>query len=189
MHSNASFIETPRRGVSTPQHEPSDADRNAGGLSPAPVSVSLPFMGNKKADHKGSALRWIKDMQTMVVIPIIGRKGVLGLIIGIYQRRDALQCVFTGKDKKVMEGIAHQVSTAIEETSLYKKSLERTMELSHKIETIQVMHEIDRSILSTLEIQDILETITQMISKVIPSDRVTVVLVDRERGGIGSYVA
>jgi len=94
-----------------------------------------------------------------------------------------MQCVSTGKDKEVMEGIAHQVSTALEETRLYKECIDNTMELSHKIETIQVMHEIDRSILSTLETQEILETISSMVTRLIPADRVTVALIDRERGG------
>lgn len=82
-----------------------------------------------------------------------------------------------------MEGIAHQVSTALEETRLYKESIDKAMELSRKIETIQVMHEIDRSILSTLETQEILETISSMVTRLIPADRVTVVLISRERGG------
>ncbi len=82
-----------------------------------------------------------------------------------------------------MEGIAHQVSTALEETRLYKESIDKAMELSRKIETIQVMHEIDRSILSTLETQEILETISSMVTRLIPADRVTVALIDRERGG------
>ncbi|MBU6392760.1 MAG: GAF domain-containing protein, partial [Planctomycetes bacterium] len=94
-----------------------------------------------------------------------------------------MQCVSTGKDKEVMEGIAHQVSTALEETRLYKESIDKAMELSRKIETIQVMHEIDRSILSTLETQDILEAISSMVTRLIPADRVTVVLISRERGG------
>lgn len=133
--------------------------------------------------HSDASLQWIKDVQTMVVIPIIGRRGIIGLIIGIYQRRDALQCVSTGKDMEVMEGIAHQVSTVLEEKRLYKEAIDKETELSHKIETIQVMHEIDRSILSTLETQEILETITSRVTRVVPAESVTVVLVDRERGG------
>ena len=90
---------------------------------------------------------------------------------------------FTEKDMRIISGISNQVSIALEQARLYKESVDKTMELSHKIETIQVMHEIDRSILSTLETQEILETITSMVTRLIPAERVTVVLVDRERGG------
>lgn len=51
----------------------------------------------------------------------------------------------TERDKKVMLGIAHQVSTALEQARLYKETTDKSMELSHKIETIQVMNEIEHS--------------------------------------------
>ena len=50
------------------------------------------------------------------------------------------------------------------------------------------MHEIDRSILSTLEPQEILEKAATMINRLIPCDGVTVAMVDRERMGF-VYVA
>lgn len=117
------------------------------------------------------------DVGTMVAIPLMGRKDHLGLILGIYQK----SLEVTERDKRVMEGIAHQVSIALDEARLYKESIDRAMELSHKIETIQIMHEIDRGILSTLEPREILETVTRLIAKVIPCDRTTVVNVDKER--------
>lgn len=46
------------------------------------------------------------------------------------------------------------------------------------------MHEIDRSILSTLESDEILETVIRLISRVVPCDRATVVIVDNERKGV-----
>lgn len=130
--------------------------------------------------HCYTSLPWCKEYATMMVIPIIGRKGILGLIIEAYKSSKAL----TEKSKRIMEGIAHQISIAMEETRLYKESINKAMELSRKIETLQIMHEIDVSILSTLDIHDMLETIVLMVSRVVPSDRVTVALVDEERGGL-----
>lgn len=129
--------------------------------------------------HCYASLPWCKGYATMMVIPIIGRKNILGLIIEVYKSSKEL----TEKSQRIMEGIAHQVSTAMEETRLYKESINKAMELSHKIETLQIMHEIDIGILSTLDIHDMLETIVLMIPRVIPSDRVTVALVDKEKGG------
>src|SRR3990172_8789324 len=131
-----------------------------------------------------SAFSWLPDINTLAVIPLIGKTQYLGLIIGTYLGTDFKSVPsFTDRDKKVMQGISHQVSTALEEARLYKETVNKSMELSHKIETIQVMHEIDRSILSTLEAEDILETVTRLISKVISCDRATIVLVDNERQG------
>jgi len=90
---------------------------------------------------------------------------------------------FTEKDMRIISGISNQVSIALEQEQLYKESVDKTTDLSHKIETINVMHEIDRGILSTLDTQEILETISSMVTRLIPAERVTVVLVDRERGG------
>jgi putative nucleotidyltransferase with HDIG domain/PAS domain S-box-containing protein len=129
--------------------------------------------------HYYAPLPWCKGYATVMVIPIIGRKGILGLIVEFYKSSTGL----TEKDNMIMEGIANQVSTAVEETRLYKESVNKAMELSRKIEMLQIMHEIDISILSTLDIHDMLETIVLMVSRVIPSDRVTVALVDEERGG------
>src|SRR3990172_9461313 len=122
---------------------------------------------------------WLPDINTIAIIPLIGKTDNLGLIIGMYKTSKE----FTDRDRKIMQGISHQVSTALEQASPYTDSINKSMELSHKIETIQVMHEIDKSILSTLEAQEILETTTRLIGKVIPCDRATVVLVDRERQG------
>ncbi len=129
--------------------------------------------------HCYTSLPWCKEYATVMVIPIIGRKHVLGLIIEVYKSSKEL----TEKSKRIMEGIAHQVSATIEETRHYKESMNKAMELSRKIEMLQIMHEIDISILSTLDIHDMLETIVLMVSRVVPSDRVTVALVDEERGG------
>ena len=138
-----------------------------------PVIISQPL------NLSTSALNWLPDIKTITVVPLIGKTDYLGLIIGIYKTSKE----FTERDKKLMQGISHQVSTTLEQTSLYTDSINKAMELFHKVETIQVMHEMDRSILSTLESQEILETTTRLIGKVIPCDRATVVLVDRERQG------
>ncbi len=131
-------------------------------------------------------LQWIADINTIAVIPLTGKKDYLGLIVGIYQAGKGLKSAlteFTERDINLMQGISHQVSVALEEASLYKESTDRAMELSHKIETIKVMHEIDRSILSTLASTEILETVTRMIGRLIPCDRATIALVDKEREG------
>ena len=48
-----------------------------------------------------------------------------------------------------------------------EESMEKTIDLSRRIEMISVMHEIDRSILSTLEPREILEKAVTMINRLI----------------------
>ncbi|MBI5892957.1 MAG: PAS domain S-box protein [Deltaproteobacteria bacterium] len=137
---------------------------------------SAPFMG---ADPASKPVPWLKDFNTMVIIPLLGRKKHLGLIISIYKK----PVEFNDRDKKIFKGISNQVSTAVEEAWHYKEGIDKAMELSHKIETIQVMNDIDKTILSTLNPQEILETASRMISRLVSCDRVTIALVDNEKKG------
>jgi putative nucleotidyltransferase with HDIG domain len=127
---------------------------------------------------------WIPNIKAISLIPLIGKEGYLGLIIGVYNNTVKTE----ERDIKIMNGIARQVSIALEDARLYRESLNKSIELSQKIETIQVMNEIDRSILSTLKSQEILETIIMMIARLIPCDRATIALVDKERQGF-TYAA
>ncbi|WKZ18401.1 MAG: HD domain-containing phosphohydrolase [Candidatus Jettenia sp. CY-1] len=120
--------------------------------------------------------QWIKDIRVMAIIPMIGRASYLGLIIVIYKDPRLI----TERDEKIMEGISHQVSIVLGEVKHYKESIRKTMELSYAMETIQVLHKIDKSIRSSVELQEILETATHMISKIISCERVTIILVDKE---------
>ncbi len=131
---------------------------------------------------EGGLYKWVKDIDTVAVIPLLGRMDYLGLLVCIYRKSNQRGAAeFSDRDKKLLQGIASQVSTALEEARLHKHSIDKAMELSHKIETIQTMHEIDKSILSILEPREILEITVNMITKVIPCESATVTLVDREK--------
>ncbi|MBI5343788.1 MAG: PAS domain-containing protein, partial [Deltaproteobacteria bacterium] len=127
---------------------------------------------------------WLDGVDTIALIPLSGREGALGLLVCIYAGKAASKgASFTNRDKDLMYGISQQVSTALEEARLYKGSIDRAIELSRSIETVRTMHEIDKSILSTLEPQEILEIAVAMLSRLVPCDRATIALADREKGG------
>lgn len=130
-----------------------------------------------------SFLRLITDPKRIIVISIKGKNGNRGLLICIYAGPVQPIQQFTERDETLVRGIANQVSIGLQNTILYKNSINRTLELSRKIETIKVMHDIDKSILSTLNPQEILETAINMISRIISCDRATVVLADYEKKG------
>lgn len=148
----------------------------------APVVIPVAGLKNEGLGTEApqsTIFPWLPDFNTVVLIPLIGKEGCLGFVGAIFTHTRE----FTEKDMRIMNGISGQVSTALEQARLYRESVNKTMELSHKIETIQVMNEIDRSILSTLNPGEILETVVMTVSRVIPCDRVSVVLVDGERQG------
>jgi HD-GYP domain-containing protein (c-di-GMP phosphodiesterase class II) len=123
---------------------------------------------------------WMNGGPAMfVAIPLAGKTDRLGLLIALYRTMRS----FTERDRQIVEGLSRQASLALDEAHLYRTAMERSLELNHKIETLQVIHEIDRSILSSLEPQEILETTTRNISRVVPCDRAGILLVDRDRQG------
>ncbi len=122
---------------------------------------------------------YIRDINTIAIIPLSGKKEFLGFISCIYRKKPEI----SEKDTKVMQGISNQVSTALEQARLYRESLDKSMELSHKIETIQVMNDIDRSILSTLRSNEMLETVIMMIGRLIFCDTASIILIDKEKKG------
>lgn len=137
-----------------------------------PVILTVPFPATNFFD-------WFPDVKTITLIPLLGREYPLGMIIGIYNK----EIEITERERKVMLGISHQVSAALEEARSYRDALDRAMELSRKIATIQVMHEIDKNILSTLNSEDILEITARMVSQVVSCDRVAIMLADKEKMG------
>lgn len=151
----------------------------------------LEYFGEPGADRPdgphmmgaGEALWWAAGAKTAVSIPLSVHEAHLGLLVCIY-RENRFPGGIKGRDAEIMAAIKSQVSIALEEARLYKDSLDRTMDLSRKIEVIEAMHEIDKAILSTLDAQEVLETSVHMISKVLPCDRATIALADKEKGGM-----
>ncbi len=128
---------------------------------------------------EGSFLSRIKGIHTMFQVPLRGRKGCLGLLIGLCAG-DFPACATGERYRRILKGVSNIVSTALEEAINYKNSVDRAMELSRRIETIQVMHEIDKTVLSSLDSREVLDTAMNMIAKIVPCDRATVALIDEE---------
>lgn len=135
--------------------------------------------------------QWMPGLKLAVAMPLIGKEDHLGLLVCLYSGASGagrFSGGFSQRDREVMDGISFQVSTALDEARLYKDSIDKAMELSRKVETIQTMHEIDTAILSTIQPQEILEIAMRMVARMVFCDRATVALLDRERGGL-TYAA
>lgn len=122
--------------------------------------------------------------KSVMAVPIISKQTTGMIEIDRIDINDP----FGDREKAIVKGIASQMSIALENAALFEEGMEKTIDLSRRIEMISVMHEIDRSILSTLESQEILEKAATMVNRLIPCDGVTVAMVDTERSGF-VYVA
>ncbi|MBW7957266.1 MAG: GAF domain-containing protein [Deltaproteobacteria bacterium] len=159
-----------------------------------PLKPDLPFV--RKAMESGphlevledaagkEALEWTGGAEAAIILPLARKSEWLGALLCLYTCPPGKYSGgLTKRDREVLGGISYQVSTALDEAKLYQDSINRALDLSRKVETISIMHEIDKSILSTLEPNEILEIAARMVSKIISCDRATVALVDREKGG------
>ena len=124
----------------------------------------------------------IRNVNVMIVIPLMHGDAWLGMIVGICLKKEHT-AQFTERYYKAMTGIANQVSIALEQAKLYRESVEKTMELAHRIEVINTMYEIDRSILSNLTTGDILNTVTRMAGKLLTCDVTAILIFDKEKQG------
>ncbi|MBI5193258.1 MAG: GAF domain-containing protein [Nitrospirae bacterium] len=118
-------------------------------------------------------------LNAMSIIPFLVRNKVVGFIINCYYSPRS----FTFKDRHIMEGMGYQISLALNNAYLYRDSMEKTMELSYKVETIEVMHEIDRGILALINRNEILEKVSYMLGNLIPCNGIIILLMDNEANG------
>lgn len=117
--------------------------------------------------------------KSVMAVPIKGKQTIGMIEIDRIDINDP----FADREKAIVKGIASQMSIALENAALFEEGMEKTIDLSRRIEMISVMHEIDSAILSTLEPQEILEKAVTMVNRLIPCDGVTVARVDTERSG------
>lgn len=113
------------------------------------------------------------NIGTGVLVPISFRGKVAG---GIFCDYKAIIKPIEAKEISLLKGLAEGIGIALQNCRLYKESIEGLMDLTSKIETIKAMGHLDREILSTLDRTAILRTATALISRVIPCERVAVLL-------------
>jgi len=132
--------------------------------------------------QKNGLFEWIQNVRTISLLPLVGKKGCSGLVVCICFYRDfEKKCMQLDKKKELMQAIANQVSTSLDEANHYRESLVRAMELSRKVETIETMSAISRSILSTMDVHEIIEVTARMVYRLIPCDWVRIIEVEREK--------
>ncbi len=119
------------------------------------------------------------SLNAVSINPLLVRNHVAGLIIWCFHTPMS----FSERDTAIMEGMGYQIGLALTNAHLYRESMEKTMELSHHVETIEVMHEIDRSVLALMDRHKILEKVAHMIGSLIPCDGVIILLNDRDTNG------
>jgi putative nucleotidyltransferase with HDIG domain len=104
-----------------------------------------------------------------IVSPITSRGKGVGVLL-------AESADLDDSDIQFIDAITKYFSLGIENQILYREGIENRVELVHEIETLQLMYEIGKEILANLKTEEIVETVVQMIRRVIPCDGATAAL-------------
>jgi PAS domain S-box-containing protein len=112
------------------------------------------------------------NIESAILVPIVVGRKVRGVMLGEYTKDSPKEV----QDRNLLKVIANSMGTAVHKCRLYKESTERLIDLKNRIETIKVKSHIDREILSALDRDTVLNSAIAMIGKVIPCDRVSVLL-------------
>lgn len=125
---------------------------------------------------------WVEGVRAISILPLVAKKEYLGFIVCIcfLDSGEGCKCLMD-REKALMKAVGNQISIALEEARHYKESVTKAMELSQKVETIETMSEISKSILSTLDVHEIIEVTARMVSRLVTCDWVRVIEVDKLR--------
>lgn len=125
----------------------------------------------------GSFPVWFNDImriKQLLAVPV-QRRGVVG---GIFLVSRGGGACYSRQEIDFVEGVANLVAVSLDNIGLYEDSMGQSIDLAKKMETITVMHEIDRHILSTLSRDEILDAVTANVQRVIPYDSLSIALFD-----------
>jgi PAS domain S-box-containing protein/putative nucleotidyltransferase with HDIG domain len=115
-------------------------------------------------------------IKSAILMPLFIAGRAKGFILGGFKEKRP----FSERKRSLVKGLSDGMGVAIHNSRLYKESTERFIELSHNVETIKAMAEIDKEILSSVDRETVLNTSIAIISRVIPCDRVSVLFKEKK---------
>ncbi|HAK88186.1 MAG TPA: hypothetical protein DHV16_03925 [Nitrospiraceae bacterium] len=110
-----------------------------------------------------------------IVSPITSKGKEMGVLIAETDEADEMKV-------QLIDSAARYVSMGLENHTIYTEWMENRIEMTHEIETLQLMYEIGKEILSNLNAEEIIETVVLMIRRIIPCDGVSMAVVADDDG-------
>jgi signal transduction histidine kinase/CheY-like chemotaxis protein len=105
----------------------------------------------------------------MVCVPLVVRDEVIGVIELLNKR----QRVFGGDDVRVLESVATQAATAIENARLHQ-------EVQHRLEELTFLNRVGRAMTSSLNLEQVLTTVMEETALVLRTEASSISLLDEE---------
>lgn len=120
-------------------------------------TTGLPYCNNEMADDKVGVQRFIVafGLKRLVAVPLKVKGEVTGILYAANKENDE---PFTETDVNLFTIFANQAGTVIENIRLYE-------EMQRRIHDLAMLNEMQRQFSSTLEINDVLNTIVRVIQE------------------------
>jgi sigma-B regulation protein RsbU (phosphoserine phosphatase) len=115
------------------------------------------------------------DLQSAVVVPLIGRGQMIGVVEVINKREGR----FDDADLDTLTGLANQFAVAIDNANLYRDAQRRAMEQ-------QLLYEVSKTLSSPLGVDEVLKQILDSLQQVVGFSSGGVYLIDEELGEINT---
>jgi signal transduction histidine kinase len=107
------------------------------------------------AEYQESDFQKISGFRTVLGVPMLRQNVLIGAII-VWRTEVRL---FTDKQIELVATFADQAVIAIENVRLLQELQTRTSELAHSVEELQALGEVSRAVSSTLDLEQVLNTI------------------------------
>ncbi|MBN1485153.1 MAG: GAF domain-containing protein [Chloroflexia bacterium] len=103
-----------------------------------------------------------QDVLAIMSAPLIGRRGLVG-VINLDNRTTV--GAFSQEDLEFLSGLAHQAAVAIENARLFEERERQAQTLQARVRELSALLEGTQAITSTLELQQVLETLVGVVSR------------------------
>jgi len=107
----------------------------------------------------------------MVCVPLVVRDRIIGVIELINKH----QGTFSEDDVRVLESVATQAATAIENARLHQ-------EVQHRVEELTFLNRVGRAMTSSLDLEQVLTTVMEETALMLRTEASSISLLDKESG-------
>lgn len=114
------------------------------------------------------------SIDSLICIPLLRRGRLIG-VVTVLNKMNGKE--FDQEDLEVFSSLADQIAIALDNSYLFSKLKKKTLET-------ETLLEVEKSLSSTLNLNELLELILDSLLKVVRYDAVVIFLIDREKGEI-----
>ncbi|MFZ0544576.1 MAG: GAF domain-containing protein [Candidatus Promineifilaceae bacterium] len=147
-------------------------------LSDYPVTKEVLEKGTPREIHPGDPnvpykeYEWLEKYgcSTLLMLPLMTQEGAIGLV----ELMDTKTRVFTTQEINLVQLLANQAGTTIENARLYR-------ETQHQLRVSTLLNEASKVINSTLDLNEIMQSLLSQMNELLNVDALSIALVDKQR--------